>query len=118
MTTMTEKQQQAARALEVARREGVTLAAYAKANGLVIAELYSTLAKLRRKGLLPRSGRKQRSRFVAVRVEPPVTPMGRSVGGSVLCRIMHSGGFLIECLQWPPPSWLNALTAEPKDVAT
>jgi hypothetical protein len=48
---------EAARALEAARREGVTLTAYAKANGLVIAELYNTPAELRRKGLLPRSVR-------------------------------------------------------------
>ena len=118
MTTMTERQQQAARALEAARREGVTLTAYAKANGLVIAELYSTLAGLRRKGLLPGSGRKQRGRFVAVRVEPPMTPMGQPLGSSVLCRIVHSGGFLIECTHWPPPAWLNALTVEQKDAET
>jgi len=44
MTTMTEKQQQAAQAIEAARREGVTLTTYAKAKGLVIRELYGALA--------------------------------------------------------------------------
>jgi hypothetical protein len=66
MTTMTEKQQRAVEALEAARQEGVTLTAYAKAKGLVIRDLYDALAGLRRKGLLPRSTRKSRSRFLAV----------------------------------------------------
>lgn len=116
--TMTEKQHQAAQALEAARREGVTLTAYAKAEGLAIRELYDALASLRRKGLLPRSMRKPRSRFVAVRVEPAAPTVGRVSGSGSLCRIVHPGGFLIECTQWPPPSWLNALTAERKDAAT
>ncbi len=116
MTTMTEKQQQAVTALEAARQEGVTLTAYAKANGLVVGDLYSILAGLRRKGLLARPTRKARSRFVAVRVQAPT--VGRVSGSDVLCRIAHSGGLLIECTQWPPPSWLNALTVEMKDAAT
>jgi hypothetical protein len=58
MTTMTEKQRVAVEALDGARREATTLTAYAKTKGLVIGELYSTLACLRRKGLLPRPTRK------------------------------------------------------------
>jgi hypothetical protein len=118
MTTMTEKQQRAVEALEAARQEGATLTAYAKAKGLVIRDLYDALAGLRRKGLLSRSTRKSRSRFLAVRVETPIPAVGRVPGSGALCRILHSGGFLIECMQWPPPSWLNALTVEPKDAAT
>ena len=118
MMTMTEKQQQAIDALEAARQEGATLTAYAKAKGLVIGELYGTLAGLRRKGLLPRPTRKPRSKFVAVRVEAPPPILGRAPGsGAVVCRIVHTDGYLIECTQWPPPSWLNALSRERKDAA-
>jgi hypothetical protein len=118
MTTMTEKQRLAMDAHDGARREGMTLTAYAKAKGLVIGELYSTLAGLRRKGLLPRPTRKPRGKFVAVRVEGPAPILGRtSVSGAVVCRIVHAEGCLIECTQWPPPSWLNALTREPQDAA-
>jgi hypothetical protein len=115
--TMTEKQQQAMDALKAAQQEGASLTAYAKAKGLVIGELYSTLAGLRRKGLLPRPTRNPRSRFVAVRVEaPPI--LGRVPGsGAVVCRIVHADGHLIECTQWPPPSWLSALSRERKDAA-
>jgi hypothetical protein len=118
MTTMTEKQQQAVDAFEAARQEGVTLTAYAKAKGLVIGDLYSTLAGLRRKGLLPRPPRKPHSKFVAVRVAAPPPVLGRAPGsGAVVCRIVHADGYLIECTQWPPPSWLKALTRESKDAA-
>jgi hypothetical protein len=118
MTTMTEKQRQAVDALEAARREGATLTAYAKGNGLAIGDLYSTLAGLRRKGLLPRPTREPRSKFVAVRVEAPPPILGRAPGsGAVVCRIVHADGYLIECTQWPPPSWLNALSRERKDAA-
>ena len=118
MTTMTEKQRLAVEALDYARREGMSLTTYAKAKGLVIGELYSTLAGLRRKGLLPRPPRKSCSKFVAVRVEGPVPILGRAaVSGAVVCRIVRGEDCLIECTQWPPPSWLNALTRESKDAA-
>jgi hypothetical protein len=118
MTTMTEKQRLAVEALEGARQEGVTLTAYANTKGLLIGELYGTLAGLRRKGLLPRPTRKPRSKFVAVRVEGPAPILGGApANGAVVCRIVHAEGYLIECTQWPPSSWLNALTREPKDGA-
>jgi hypothetical protein len=118
MTTMTEKQRLAVEALGNSRREGMTLTAYAKTKGLVIGELYSTLAGLRRKGLLPRPTRKPRGKFVAVRVEGPGPMLGRApVSGAVVCRIVYAEGCLIECTQWPPSSWLNALTREPQDAA-
>jgi hypothetical protein len=103
MTTMTEKQRQAVEALEAARQVGVTLTAYAKGKGLVIGELYSTLAGLRRKGLLARPTRKPHSKFVAVRVEAPPPILGRVPGsGAVVCRVVHVDGCVIECAQWPP----------------
>jgi hypothetical protein len=85
MTTMTGKEQQAADALEAARQEGATLTAYAKAKGLVIGELYNTLAGLRRKGLLPRTTRRPRSKFVAVRVEAPPPILDRAPGVVLSC---------------------------------
>jgi hypothetical protein len=119
MTTMTEKQRVAVEAQEGARREGVSLVAYAQAKGLVIRELYDSLACLRRKGLLPKLARKTATRFVSVRVQPgpDATPTVRPAGG-VLCRILHRGGYLIECTQWPPPAWISAVMAGSADAAT
>jgi hypothetical protein len=72
-------------ALQSARREGKALSEYAKANGLAIWELYNALACLRRKGVLPRSGRSRKpgSKFVAVqcrRERQPVFPGGDGQG--------------------------------------
>lgn len=108
---MTEKQRAAFEALQGARREGRSLSEYAKAHGLAIWELYNALACLRRKGLLPKSGRKSRNKFIAVRVMPerPVTVASPVLGGAVLCRLVHRGGYLIECMQWPPALWLASL---------
>jgi hypothetical protein len=70
----TEKQRQAIEAMEGARIEGVALSKYAKAHGLIIRELYDTIACLRRKGLLAKPARKAGSKSVAGRVMAPSEP--------------------------------------------
>jgi hypothetical protein len=119
--SFTEKQRLAMEALEGARREGVALSQYAKARGLAIREVYDSIACLRRKGLLPKPAKRAKSTFVAVRVVAPKVPaVARAhsvIGGDVLCRIVCRGGALIECTQWPPPTWVAALTAESLDAA-
>lgn len=120
--TFTEKQRLAMEALEGARREGVALSEYAKARGLTIREVYDSIACLRRKGLLPKPAKKAKSTFVAVRVAGPnaraVASTRCAIGGDVLCRIVCLKGAMIECTQWPPPTWVAALTAESLDAAT
>lgn len=117
---MTEKQRAAVAALDGAHREGKTLSDYAKAHGLAIWALYNALACLRRKGVLPKSTRRARGKFVAVRVMPkgPTPVPERAVVGGMICRIVHRDGFVIECGQWPPPAWLTALARESTDAAT
>jgi hypothetical protein len=118
----TEKQRVAMEALEGARHEGVALSRYAKARGLVIREVYDSIACLRRQGLLPKPAKKAKSTFLAVQVAAPQLPaVARAhsvIGGDVLCRIVCSKGAMIECTQWPPPSWVAALAAECVDAAT
>jgi len=120
--TFTEKQRVALEALEGARREGVALSRYAKARGLVIREVYDSIACLRRQGLLPKPAKKAKSTFVAVRVAGPNAPgLARAhsaIGSDVLCRIVCLKGAMIECTQWPPPSWVAALRAESLDAET
>jgi hypothetical protein len=115
IATMTEKQRLALEALQSAKREGKTLTDYAKAHGLEIRELYDSLACLRRKGLLPTGVRKPRSKFVAVRVA--AEPVSSRTGGAV-CRIVSRDGYVIECAQWPPGSWLASLARSAADAAT
>jgi hypothetical protein len=115
---MTEKQRRAVQALEGARSAGVTLSDYAKSHELRLRELYDAIAALRRKGVLAKPvTRPARGRFVAVRVADRVpSPMNMSVSAA-LCRIVQRN-CVIECLQWPPPSWLAALTPESLDAAS
>lgn len=113
-SAMTEKQRVACEALQAAKREGKTLTDYAKAHALEVRELYDSLAGLRRKGLLPPGGRKPRSKFVAVRVA--AEPVPSRTGGAV-CRILTREGYVIECAQWPPASWLAGLTRSAADAA-
>jgi hypothetical protein len=119
--TMTDMQRRALEAMEAARSQGLSLTEYAREQGLVVRELYDALAALRRRGVLPKSGRKARSKFVAVRVAQPVSvamPATQlSDGSGVLCRIVHARGHVIECTQWPPPSWVAALSSGSADAA-
>jgi hypothetical protein len=113
VTRMTEKQRLAVEAMEGARSEGVSLSDYAKARGLVIRELYDAIAGLRRKGLLAQAAkRKKRSQFVAVRVAPEhALPMASTGMNIPVCRVVQPGR-VIECLRWPPPNWLAALSPD------
>lgn len=121
--TMTGKQRQAVAAMEAARSQGCSLTDYAKANGLDVRRIFAILTMLRRRGLLPTSGRQRRSPFVAVRVQPAATPSvaipsSLSAGSSVVCRIVPRSGEVIECLQWPPPHWVAALSTGSTDAAS
>jgi hypothetical protein len=116
---MTEKQQRAVEAMEGARNEGISLNDYAKAHGFVIRELYDAIAGLRRKGLLAQAvNRKRRSRFVAVRVtSEQALPVASTTMSIPVCRVVQPG-CVIECLQWPPPNWLAALSPGSVDAAS
>ena len=114
-TEMTEKQRLAIEAMDGARSKGVSIGDYAKAHGLVIRELYDAIAGLRRKGLLAQAAKgKRRSKFVAVRMAPEQVVPSASVP---VCRVVQPGR-VIECLQWPPPNWLAALSPGSADAAS
>lgn len=119
--TMTQKQQQAVAALEAARSQGCSLTSYARASGLNAQRLYSMLHALRQRGLLPEVEPEPPSPFVAVRVQPStsVREIASAVGGgsAVVCRIVRRRGDVIECLHWPPPNWLDAMSSGPTDPA-
>lgn len=118
MTEMTEKQRRAVQALEGARSEGVTLSDYAKSHALPLRELYDAIAALRRKGVLSKPvSKRASSRFVAVKIAERIPPAMNATSSVPLCRIVQRG-CVIECLQWPPPSWLAALTPGCSDAAS
>ncbi|MEJ0036710.1 MAG: hypothetical protein WDO68_11575 [Gammaproteobacteria bacterium] len=118
-TEMTEKQRRAVEAMEGARNEGISLNDYAKARGLAIRELYDAIGGLRRKGLLAQAAKRtRRSKFVAVRIAPEQgMPEASTTMSSPVCRVVQPGR-VIECLQWPPPSWLAAVSPGSADAAS
>lgn len=115
MTTteaLSEREQQALEQMREAQKQGATLKAYAAKMGLDVGQLYELRRRLVRKGafgaLPPRKPRKSRkaTAFVPVRVVPAATVPS---GASPTCRLLHPGGWVLECDGLPPASWVAAL---------
>jgi hypothetical protein len=114
--TLTDRERQCLEHLQQAQTLGVTLTEYAETFALDVKALYSGKQQLVKKGVLPAptTPEPEKSAFVTVRVAPPSAP-GR---GSVVCRVLHASGHVIECSDWPPTSWMAALLAGAVDAAT
>ena len=111
---LTEQEQQALEQMRQAQEQGLTLKELAATLGLEVGHLYEIRRRLVRKGAFgPLPGRKARKprktgAFVPVRVVPaPSTPRGTSV----TCRLVHPGGWILECDGLPPPTWIAAVLA-------
>ena len=123
---MTMKQRTAVAALEAARAGGVSLVDYARANALVVRELYDAIAALRRRGALPpaassrpRLRSRVQDRFLPVRIVSAATmATAASARGAAVCRLVHPGGMVLDCAQWPPVEWLSAVLSGRADAAT
>lgn len=93
--------------VRAASDQGLTIAAYASAQGLSAAALYQAKSVLMKCGAWPRSAQrslpnKQRAKasaFVPVRV----------ASASRSCRLSHVSGWSIECDDLPSTQWLNEL---------
>jgi hypothetical protein len=100
-----------------AQSRGLTLAQYCRAQGLNAQSLYNISSQLRRKksrseaSLVARKPERARQ-FVAVRVAPAASGV---VSG---CRLHHRSGWMIECLDLPEASWLQALVQGGDHAAT
>ena len=107
---MTELQREALEHLEKARQEGLSISAYARTHGIPAQRIFDAVLRLRRRGALPDHSAK-RGKFIAVKITPP------PISNAAVCRMLAPGGLVIECLQWPPRTWLESLTRLP-DAAT
>ena len=108
---VSELQRQTLAHVQRAQADGVSLSAYARAQGIEVRQMYDAMVQLRKRGLLPKSSSKARRKFVTVKI---AVPMGRA---AAVCRVLMSAGVTIECAQWPPRSWLDQLSGPP-DAAT
>jgi hypothetical protein len=101
--------------VRAASDQGVTIAAYAAAQGLSAAALYQAKSQLMKMGVWPRSAaprarvrssssskrRVPASRFVPVRLTEGVS-----------CRLSHVSGWTLTCDDLPSAQWLMALVRD------
>jgi hypothetical protein len=108
---LTALQREALDHLEKARREGLSVSAYARAQGIPAHRIYDAVGRLRRRGVLPGHSIKG-DKFIAVKIAAP-----QPSGNATVCRMLMPRGLIIECQQWPPHSWLESLSRAP-DAST
>jgi transposase-like protein len=99
----------AAEHVERARAQGQTVAEYCRQTGLSVHALYSARRQMKENGRAPgapprRSARKTTGKFITVRVT--------EAASTVVCRVRHPAGWVIECGSWPDPRWMKELTGE------
>ena len=118
-TAMTAKQRAAIEAFEAARRQGCSLAQYARVHGLNAQRIHAMLSALRKQGLLARSRYQPcASGFVRVSVQGRSAAVAeRLIAPEVVCRVMPGDGCIVECLQWPPAHWLASVSGGSADAA-
>jgi hypothetical protein len=95
---------------QAAKSQGVPLSQYCRTAALNVSSLYNIRRQLVKRGVLPRqravAKRVSKKAFVAVRVVPPTVASGS------VCRLRSPSGWVIECANWPEPSWMKELTGE------
>jgi hypothetical protein len=106
--------------VRAASEQGVTVAAYAAAQGVSAAALYQAKSQLMKMGAWPRTSaprvrvrslssgnrRASASRFVPVRVTD-----------AVACRLSHVSGWTLTCDDLPSAQWLSLLVQGGTDAA-
>ena len=122
MTTaepLTESERQALEQMREPQEQGSTLKDYATRIGLDVRRLYELRRRLVHKGAfgpLPRRKvRKSRkeSPFLPVRV----VPAAPANGPAITCRLVHPGGWVLECDGLPPATWIAAVLTGGTHVA-
>lgn len=96
--SLTDHEKQCLTHLDRARSQGMSLKAYADAEGLRVGSLYQTKSQLKKKGVLDAPAAAD-SGFVAVDLPP--------ASGPAVLRLRHPGGWELECTDWPPVDWLQ-----------
>jgi len=103
---LSERQRYWVEHLRAAETQQVSLAAYAREQGLGLKQLYGAKSWLVKLGKWPRNEvhtAASVSGFVAVRI-PAKSSSNIS---SVCCVLRHVSGWSLECEQWPTASWLR-----------
>jgi hypothetical protein len=103
LTQLTDQQRHWLAHIEAAQQSSLSLAAYARTQGLAPQSLYQWRNLFKQKGILPGSPRKV-STFAQVQV---MSTMTNSAEAPI--RLNLGSGLLLDCQHWPEPAWLARL---------
>ncbi len=111
---LTERERECLRHFHQAREGRVSFAEYCRSSGLKASQWHAVRHGMVVKGLMPpgqgggqkKKPRKQRARFIPVRVKPSGVTVSSA---AVACRVRHPSGCVIECVSWPDPGWMMEL---------
>jgi hypothetical protein len=119
MTTtesLTEREQEALEHMRKAQELGTSLKEYASRFGLDVKKLYQLRKPLVRKGALgparkeAKAQEPHRADKASALVPVRIVSSGAMPGSTpVACRLMHPSGWVIECGEFPPATWMAAV---------
>ena len=98
--------------VRAASEQGVTIAAYAAAQGVSAAALYQAKSQLMKVGAWPRASAPRasaRSSSLRRRSTPASRFVPVRVTDAMSCRLSHVSGWTLTCDTLPPTEWLNSL---------
>ena len=101
--TLSERERAYLEHLQQAQKLGVSFARYCRQKGLASKPWYWVRQQLVRKGVIAGRSKAPAQKpvgFVPVRIAPSAT---------VVCRMIHPSGWVIECGSLPQVQWLTAL---------
>jgi hypothetical protein len=112
---LTERERECMKHLRQAREGGVSFAQYCRTNGLKSSQWHSVRHGMVAKGLVPpgqggkvkkKPSRRKPAGFIPVRMDSSQVTVTST---AVACRVRHPSGYVIECVNWPDPSWMKGL---------
>jgi hypothetical protein len=98
--------------VRTASEQGMTIVAYAAAQGVSAAALYQAKSQLMKVGAWPRtsvSRARARSSLRSHRSTPGSRFVPVRVTDAMSCRLSHVSGWTLTCDTLPPTEWLNSL---------
>ena len=106
--------------VRVANEQGMTIAAYAAAQGLSATSMYQAKSQLMKVGAWPRSSTprvRAASSLRSRRRAPASRFVPVQVADAVSCRLSHVSGWTLTCNGLPSAAWLLSLVQGQLDVA-
>jgi hypothetical protein len=119
--TLSEREQKCLEHVKQAQELGVSFAEFCRRFDLKVNTWYTIRQGLVRKGVIlgrrktktdePREAKPAPGSFAQVRIAAPAA-------ATMMCRMRHPSGWVIECASWPEGKWMAAVLAAGEHAAT